>query len=76
MTEEEKRLTAYFEAGYVPVALHQEASDPIHKAAIIPRAALGMVMRLPEKDQVSLTRAKCYADLLLQWWTRRRRKDF
>jgi cell division protease FtsH len=46
------------------VALNVPASDPIHKATIIPRGrALGMVMRLPEKDQVSLTRAKCYADL-------------
>ncbi|MTI44957.1 membrane protease FtsH catalytic subunit [Roseibium hamelinense] len=64
MTEEEKKLTAYHEAGHALVALHQEASDPIHKATIIPRGrALGMVMRLPEKDQVSLTRAKCKADL-------------
>ncbi|MEJ8473034.1 ATP-dependent zinc metalloprotease FtsH [Roseibium algae] len=64
MTEEEKRLTAYHEAGHALVALHQEASDPIHKATIIPRGrALGMVMRLPERDQVSLTRAKCKADL-------------
>jgi len=64
MGEEEKRLTAYHEAGHALVALHMEASDPIHKATIIPRGrALGMVMRLPEKDQVSLTRAKCYADL-------------
>ncbi|MEP3276981.1 MAG: ATP-dependent zinc metalloprotease FtsH [Stappiaceae bacterium] len=64
MTEEEKKLTAYHEAGHALIALHQEASDPIHKATIIPRGrALGMVMRLPEKDQVSLTRAKCYADL-------------
>nr|MEC9417556.1 ATP-dependent zinc metalloprotease FtsH [Pseudomonadota bacterium] len=55
MTEEEKKLTAYHEAGHALVALHQEASDPIHKATIIPRGrALGMVMRLPEKDQVSL----------------------
>ena len=64
MGEEEKKLTAYHEAGHALVALHMEASDPIHKATIIPRGrALGMVMRLPEKDQVSLTRAKCYADL-------------
>ncbi|GGB32910.1 ATP-dependent zinc metalloprotease FtsH [Roseibium aquae] len=64
MTEEEKTLTAYHEAGHALVALHQPASDPIHKATIIPRGrALGMVMRLPEKDQVSLTRAKCKADL-------------
>jgi len=64
MTEEEKKLTAYHEAGHALVAMHMPASDPIHKATIIPRGrALGMVMRLPEKDQVSLTRAKCYADL-------------
>ena len=64
MTEEEKKLTAYHEAGHALVALHQPASDPIHKATIIPRGrALGMVMRLPERDQLSLTRAKCKADL-------------
>ncbi|MEP4770757.1 MAG: ATP-dependent zinc metalloprotease FtsH [Roseibium sp.] len=64
MTEEEKKLTAYHEAGHALVAIHQPASDPIHKATVIPRGrALGMVMRLPEKDQVSLTRAKCKADL-------------
>ncbi|WP_321501568.1 ATP-dependent zinc metalloprotease FtsH [Breoghania sp.] len=64
LTEEEKKLTAYHEAGHALIALHMPASDPIHKATIIPRGrALGMVMRLPEKDQVSLTRAKCHADL-------------
>ena len=64
MSEEEKKLTAYHEAGHALVALHQSASDPIHKATIIPRGrALGMVMRLPENDQISLTRAKCHADL-------------
>ncbi|MFQ5627088.1 MAG: cell division protein FtsH, partial [Methyloligellaceae bacterium] len=46
------------------VALHQPASDPIHKATIIPRGrALGMVMRLPERDQLSVTRAKFKADM-------------
>ncbi|MEZ5841911.1 MAG: ATP-dependent zinc metalloprotease FtsH [Hyphomicrobiales bacterium] len=64
MSEEEKKLTAYHEAGHALVAMHQPASDPIHKATIIPRGrALGMVMRLPERDQISLTRAKCNADL-------------
>jgi len=48
MTEDEKRMTAYHEAGHAIVALHEPASDPIHKATIIPRGrALGMVMRLP-----------------------------
>ena len=64
LTEDEKKLTAYHEAGHALVALHMPSSDPIHKATIIPRGrALGMVMRLPERDQVSLTRAKCKADL-------------
>ncbi|MBI1260994.1 MAG: ATP-dependent zinc metalloprotease FtsH [Rhizobiales bacterium] len=64
MSEEEKKLTAYHEGGHALVALNMPASDPIHKATIIPRGrALGMVMRLPERDQVSLTRGKLQADL-------------
>jgi cell division protease FtsH len=64
MTEDEKRMTAYHEAGHAIVALHEEASDPIHKATIIPRGrALGMVMRLPERDNYSYHRDKMYADL-------------
>ena len=64
MTEEEKKLTAYHEAGHAVVALHQPASDPIHKATIIPRGrALGMVMRLPEGDRISMARDKLLADL-------------
>jgi cell division protease FtsH len=64
LSEEEKKLTAYHEAGHALLAIKMEGSDPIHKATIIPRGrALGMVMRLPEKDQVSLTRLKCFADL-------------
>lgn len=64
LTDEEKKLTAYHEAGHALLAVKMDASDPIHKATIVPRGrALGMVMRLPEKDQVSLTRRKAYADL-------------
>jgi cell division protease FtsH len=64
MTEDEKRMTAYHEAGHAVVALHEPASDPIHKATIIPRGrALGMVMRLPERDNYSYHRDKMYADL-------------
>ncbi|HEY4344091.1 MAG TPA: ATP-dependent zinc metalloprotease FtsH [Parvibaculum sp.] len=64
MTEEEKRLTAYHEGGHALVALKMAASDPVHKATIIPRGrALGMVMRLPERDQLSVTREKLEADL-------------
>ncbi|HEY1096536.1 MAG TPA: ATP-dependent zinc metalloprotease FtsH [Alphaproteobacteria bacterium] len=64
MSDEEKKLTAYHEAGHAVVAIHEPSSDPIHKATIIPRGrALGMVMRLPEGDRVSLSRAKLHADL-------------
>jgi len=64
MTEDEKKMTAYHEAGHAIVSIHEEASDPIHKATIIPRGrALGMVMRLPERDSYSYHRDKMYANL-------------
>jgi cell division protease FtsH len=64
MSDEEKKLTAFHEAGHAIIAITVEGSDPIHKATIIPRGrALGMVMRLPERDQLSLTRQKMLADL-------------
>src|SRR6202046_4426096 len=54
MTEQEKRLTAFHEAGHALVSLSMPASTPIHKATIIPRGrSLGMVQSLPERDQVS-----------------------
>lgn len=64
MSEKEKKLTAYHEAGHAIIALNEPESDPIHKATIVPRGrALGMVMRLPEGDRVSMSRAKLEADL-------------
>ncbi len=64
MTDDERRNTAYHEGGHALVALSVEGSDPIHKATIIPRGrALGMVMRLPEQDQLSVTRQKMLADI-------------
>jgi cell division protease FtsH len=55
MSEEEKRNTAYHEGGHALVALSVPASDPVHKATIIPRGrALGMVMQLPEGDRYSM----------------------
>lgn len=64
MSDEEKRLTAYHEGGHAIVAINMPASDPVHKATIIPRGrALGMVMRLPEGDKLSVTREKMNADL-------------
>ena len=64
MTDEEKKMTAYHEAGHAVVSCHEAASDPIHKATIIPRGrALGMVMRLPERDSYSYHRDKMFANL-------------
>ncbi|UDL95932.1 MULTISPECIES: ATP-dependent zinc metalloprotease FtsH [Lichenihabitans] len=56
MTEQEKMLTAYHEGGHAIVALSVSATDPVHKATIIPRGrALGMVMQLPERDKLSMS---------------------
>jgi cell division protease FtsH len=64
MTADEKKMTAYHEAGHAIVAMHEPASDPIHKATIIPRGrALGMVVRLPERDSYSYHRDAMYANL-------------
>jgi cell division protease FtsH len=64
MTEDEKKMTAYHEAGHAIVSVFEPASDPIHKATIIPRGrALGMVMRLPERDSYSYHRDKMHANL-------------
>ncbi len=66
MSEDEKKLTAYHEAGHAVATLHSPASDPIHKATIIPRGrALGMVMRLPERDQLSMKFDEMKAHLVI-----------
>ena len=61
MSDEEKALTAYHESGHAVVGLNVPQHDPVHKATIIPRGrALGLVLSLPERDQlaVSLTKYK------------------
>tara|TARA_B100000678_G_scaffold18531_1_gene14381 strand:- start:48 stop:1982 length:1935 start_codon:yes stop_codon:yes gene_type:complete len=64
MTEEDKKLTAYHESGHAIVALNEKASDPIHKATIIPRGrALGVVWTLPERDKYSHTREYLKANI-------------
>ena len=66
MTEDEKRMTAYHEAGHAIVSIHEQASDPIHKATIIPRGfALGMVQPLHERDSYSFSREKALARLTM-----------
>ena len=59
MTEDEKTLTAYHEAGHAVVGLNVPKHDPIHKATIIPRGrALGLVLSLPERDELSRSYTK------------------
>src|SRR6201747_1894320 len=66
MTEEEKMLTAYHEGGHAIVGLNVVATDPIHKATIIPRGrALGMVMSLPEGDRYSKSKSKLLSELTM-----------
>merc|ERR1712146_88365 len=68
MSEEEKKLTAYHEAGHAIVTINEKAAYPIHKATIIPRGrALGMVMQLPERDEVSQTRDNFMPKWRLRW---------
>ncbi len=66
MDEQERKLTAYHEAGHAICSLNVEETDPIHKATIVPRGrALGMVQQLPEKDQYSYSRAKMLSRLVI-----------
>ena len=66
MDENEKKLTAYHEAGHAICSLFVEETDPIHKATIIPRgSALGMVQQLPEKDQYSYSKTKMLSRLII-----------
>jgi cell division protease FtsH len=54
MSEDEKRLTAYHEAGHALVMMHVPGHEPLHKVTIIPRGrALGVTMSLPERDRLS-----------------------
>ena len=64
MTEEEKKFTAYHEAGHALVALLVPKSDPIHKVTIVPHgSALGMVVRLPEKDKISVSKSELLSNI-------------
>jgi ATP-dependent metalloprotease len=64
VAEENRRLTAYHEGGHALVALFTDGARPIHKATIVPRGqSLGMVMQLPEKDELNLTKKQLLAML-------------
>jgi cell division protease FtsH len=66
MSESEKRMTAYHEAGHALCAMHEPECDPVHKATIIPRGrALGLVMSLPEGDRYSKSKSKLLSELTM-----------
>ncbi len=59
MTDDEKKMTAYHEAGHAIIGRLMPEHDPVYKVSIIPRGrALGVTMYLPERDQVSVSRRK------------------
>jgi cell division protease FtsH len=65
MREEERRLTAYHEAGHAVCAIKVKGNDPLHKVTIVPRGrALGVAFTLPEDDRVSVTREQLEANLV------------
>ena len=64
MTDAEKKLTAYHEAGHAIVGLNMPQHDPLHKVTIIPRGrALGVTFNLPEADRLSYSRQYCVSRL-------------
>ena len=68
MTDEEKKLTAYHEAGHALVGIHMPKSDPLHKVTIIPRGrALGVTMNLPERDQYTFSRVQLESKLAMMF---------
>jgi cell division protease FtsH len=68
MKEEERRLTAYHEAGHAVCAMMVPGNDPLHKVTIVPRGrALGIAFTLPEDDRVSVTREQLEARLVMAY---------
>jgi cell division protease FtsH len=65
MKDEERRLTAYHEAGHAVCTIMVPGNDPLHKVTIVPRGrALGIAFTLPEDDRVSITRQQLEASLV------------
>ncbi|HYE49627.1 MAG TPA: ATP-dependent zinc metalloprotease FtsH, partial [Azospirillaceae bacterium] len=68
MTEREKKLTAYHEAGHALVGLHMPEHDPLHKVTIIPRGrALGVTMSLPERDKYAFSKIELESKLAMMF---------
>ena len=68
MKDEERRLTAFHEAGHAVCAMLVKGNDPLHKVTIVPRGrALGVAFTLPEDDRVSVTREQLEARLVMAY---------
>ena len=70
LTDKDKTITAYHEAGHAVVGLFLEGSDPVHKVTIVPRGqALGVTMSLPEEDRVHYSK-KIFVNTNFNviWW--------
>ncbi len=68
MKDEERRLTAFHEAGHAVCAMMVKGNDPLHKVTIVPRGrALGIAFTLPEDDRVSVTREQLEARLVMAY---------
>src|SRR5690606_28961387 len=68
MTDEEKALTAYHEAGHALISLFVPGNDPLHKVTIIPRGrALGVTVSLPERDRLGYKKSEILARLVMMY---------
>ncbi len=68
MTQKEKELTAYHEAGHALVGIFTPGNDPLHKVTIIPRGrALGVTMNLPERDRYSESKTEMKAKIAMMF---------
>ena len=77
LTDEEKKVTAYHEAGHALVASKLPNSDPLHKVTIIPRGmALGVTMQLPIDDKHNYTKEYLETEIAIMMGGRHRRRDF
>jgi cell division protease FtsH len=66
ISDDDKKIAAYHEGGHAIIALNEKASDPIHKATIIPRGmAGGMVIRLPERDRDYRSLEQFHSDIAI-----------
>ncbi|WP_026871238.1 ATP-dependent zinc metalloprotease FtsH [Inquilinus limosus] len=68
MTEKDKKLTAFHEAGHALVGLYVPEHDPLHKVTIIPRGrALGVTMSLPERDRTNWSKVEMESRLAMMF---------